>query len=215
MGHKVHPYGFRLGIIKDWKARWFAEKNYAKFLHEDIKIRDYIKSQHGQTAGISNIVIERRANTIKIIIHTARPGILIGARGANIETLKKDLEKMTGKEIILEIVEIKKPQLDAQLVAENIALQIERRVSYRKAMKKAVSDCFKFGGEGIKVMCAGRLAGAEIARTEWYLEGRLPLNTLRTNIDYGFAVALTKYGTIGVKVWINKGIVKETDKLIT
>ncbi len=214
MGQKVHPIGFRLGITKDWKSKWFSHKEYAAHLHEDIRIRKRIKEKYGTNAGVSHIVIERRASTVKIYIHTARPGILIGPRGSNIEALKQDLQKLTGKEIILEIVEIKKPQLDAQLVAENTALQLERRVSYRRAMKRAVSDCFKFGGEGIKIMCSGRLAGAEIARREWYIEGRLPLNTLRANVDYGYAVARTKYGTIGVKVWIYKGQILEKGKLV-
>lgn len=214
MGQKTHPTGFRIGVSKDWKSRWFYTKEYTNILHEDIKTRDFIKSKYGANAGISHIVIERRANAVKIIIHTARPGILIGARGTNIESMKKKIEEITGKEIILDIIEIKKPQLDAQLVAENVALQIERRVSYRRAMKKAISNVFRFGGEGIKIMCGGRLAGAEIARKEWYIEGKLPFNTLRADIDYGYATAFTKYGTIGVKVWIYKGLITEKGKLV-
>jgi len=207
MGQKTNPIGFRLGIIKTWDSRWFASKNYAKFLLEDMAIKKYLKDKLYQ-AGISKIEIERAANKdkrVKINIHTSRPGLVIGRKGSEVDSLKKELQSMTDKEVILNITEVKRPEIDAQLVAENVALQIERRVSFRRAMKRNVSQALKFGAKGIKVMCAGRLAGAEMARTEWYREGRVPLQTIRADIDYGFAVARTKYGVIGIKVWIYKG----------
>jgi len=207
LGQKTHPYGFRLGTIRTWDSKWFAAKNYAKFLHEDITIKKFLKKKLYQ-AGISKIEIERAANKDKrdkINIYTSRPGLVIGRKGAEIENLKKELQRITDKEVILNITEVKRPEVDAQLVAENIALQMERRVSFRRAMKKNVLQAMKFGAKGIKAMCAGRLAGAEMARTEWYREGRVPLQTIRADIDYGYAVASTKYGVIGVKVWVFKG----------
>ncbi len=204
MGQKVHPKGLRVGIIRDWESNWYADKNYTELLHEDIKIRKYLKKRLYQ-AGISDVKIERAANRVKISIHTAKPGIVIGRGGSEVESLRKDLEKLTGKRINVNIVEIKKPEMEAQLVAEGIALQLERRVAFRRAMKQAVSRTMRLGAEGIKVSCAGRLAGAEIARSEWYSEGKVPLHTLRADIDYGFAEANTTYGKIGVKVWIYKG----------
>ncbi len=216
MGQKVHPIGFRLGITKGWKAKWYAEKGYGDLLEEDLKIRRYIKEKLYH-AGISTILIERvaasKAGRVKIDIWTARPGLVIGKKGAEVENLKKELEGMTQKEVILNIKEIRRPELDAQLVAENIAFQIERRVSHRRAMKRAISMAMKLGAQGVKVSCKGRLGGAELARTEWYREGKLPLQTLRSDIDYGFAVAKTKYGTIGVKVWIYKGEFLEKEDL--
>lgn len=205
MGQKTNPIGFRVGIIKSWNSRWFAEKDYALALHEDYRIRDFLKKKLYHAA-VSKIIIERAVNRIKINIHSARVGLIIGKKGTEIESLKAELSKMLpGKEVTINIFEIRKPELDAQLVAENIALQIMRRISYRRAMKKAISSALKFGAKGIKVMIAGRLAGAEIARTEWYREGRVPLQTLRADIDYGFAEAFTTYGVIGIKVWIFKG----------
>ncbi|MBI5644363.1 MAG: 30S ribosomal protein S3 [Deltaproteobacteria bacterium] len=204
MGQKVHPIGFRLGISKGWNSRWYGEKNYALFVHEDLKVRKFVKKKLFH-AGISSIEIERTANAVKVIIRTARPGIVIGKRGAEIDVMKKQLAKLTGREVDLEIVEVRKPDTDAQLVAENVALQLERRVSFRRAMKKAVTSTLRMGGKGIKIMCAGRLGGAEIARSEWYREGRVPLHTLRADIDYGQAEALTTFGIIGVKVLIYKG----------
>jgi small subunit ribosomal protein S3 len=207
MGQKTHPFGFRLGIIKTWDSKWFAQKNYAKFLHEDLTIKRFLKDRLHQ-AGISKIEIERAANKdkrAKINIYTSRPGLVIGRKGAEIENLKRELQKITDKEVILNIIEIKRPEIDAQLVAENIALQLERRVSFRRAMKRNVSQALKFGAKGIKAMCSGRLAGAEMARTEWYREGRVPLQTIRADIDYGTTTARTKYGVIGIKVWVFKG----------
>lgn len=204
MGQKVHPKGLRLGIIKDWDAKWYADKNYAELLHEDIKIRDYIKKKLF-ASGISTVEIERAANKVKVSVFTAKPGIVIGKGGTEVEVLRKDIEKMSGKQVAINIIEIKKPELDAQLVAEGVAQQLEKRVSFRRAMKQAVSRSMKFGAEGIKIMCSGRLAGAEMARTEWYSEGKVPLHTLRADIDYGFAEANTTYGKIGIKVWIYKG----------
>lgn len=211
MGQKTHPVGFRLGYIKTWDSRWFASRNYAGFLHEDLRIREFLKERL-YTAGICKIEIERAANKdkrVKINIHTARPGLVIGRKGQEVEALRRELQRITEKEVILNIIEVKRPEIEAQLVAENIALQIERRVSYRRAMKRNVALAMKFGAKGIKTMCSGRLAGAEMARSEWYREGRVPLQTLRADIDYGFAVAKTKYGVIGVKVWIFKGEVFE------
>jgi small subunit ribosomal protein S3 len=204
MGQKVHPIGFRLGINKSWKSQWYEDNNYAKWLHEDINLRDMVKEKLGQ-AGISQVQIERAANKVKINVHTARPGIVIGKRGAGIETIKKDLQKLTENEVYLNVVEVRKAEIDAQLVAENIATQLERRIAFRRAMKKAVQTALKFGAKGIRVACSGRLGGAEMARYEWYREGRVPLHTLRADIDYGFAEAKTTYGKIGCKVWIMRG----------
>jgi small subunit ribosomal protein S3 len=203
VGQKVHPTGFRLAINKSWVSRWYAENDFGKFLQEDLKIRKYLKKKLYQ-AGISKIAIERATNKIRINIYTSRPGMVIGRKGAEIDQLKKELQGLTDKEVFINIHEVKRPDLDAQLVAENIALQLIRRVAFRRAIKKSVSTALKFGALGIKVCCSGRLGGAEIARTEWYREGRVPLHTLRAQIDYGFAEALTTYGLIGVKVWINK-----------
>ena len=204
MGQKVHPIGFRLGVIRSWDSKWYEEKNYAKWLHEDIHLREFVKEKLG-AAGISRIEIERAANKVKINVHTARPGIVIGKRGAGIETIKKDLQALTQNEVYLNVVEVRKAETDAQLVAENIATQLERRIAFRRAMKKAVQTSLKFGAKGIRVACAGRLGGSEMARYEWYREGRVPLHTLRAEIDYGFAEAKTTYGKIGCKVWIMKG----------
>jgi len=204
VGQKVHPYGFRVGINKPWLSRWFREKDYATTLHEDLEIRKFLKGEL-KDAGVSRIEIERVANKILLEIHTARPGIVIGKKGAEIERLRKLLAAKTGKEVFINVREIKRPELDAQLVAENIADQIRRRVSFRRAMKRAVSSAMKLGAEGIRVSCGGRLGGAEIARTEWYREGRVPLHTLRADIDYGFAESFTTYGVVGIKVIIFKG----------
>jgi len=204
VGQKVHPIGFRLGVIRTWESKWYEEKNYAKWLHEDIRLREFVKEKLGQ-AGISRIEIERAASKVKINVHTARPGIVIGKRGAGIETIKKDLQALTENEVYLNVVEVRKAETDAQLVAENIATQLERRIAFRRAMKKAVQTAQKFGAKGIRVACSGRLGGAEMARYEWYREGRVPLHTLRADIDYGFAEARTTYGKIGCKVWIMRG----------
>lgn len=205
MGQKVHPTGLRLGTVKTWNSKWFANRqNYADFLHEDLEIRRLIKKRLHH-AGISKIEIERFTQRIRVNIHTARPGIIIGRKGQEVEKLKKFLGNRTGKQILLNIREIKTAELDSQLVAESIAQQLERRVSFRRAMKRAESAALQAGAQGIKIMCAGRLGGAEMSRTEWYRSGRIPLHTLRADIDYGFAVARTTYGTIGVKVWIFKG----------
>ncbi len=212
MGQKVHPIGFRLGFIKTWDSRWYAEKDYPQLNIEDIRIRDYLKKKLYH-AGVSKIEIERaasKAKKAKVTIYTARPGIIIGKKGAEVENLKRELQKMTGKEIFINIQEVKRAELDAQLVAENVALQLERRVGFRRAMKKAVSSALKLGAKGIKIACAGRLGGADMARREWYREGRVPLHTLRADIDYGLAEAKTTYGVIGVKVWIFKGEVFAT-----
>jgi small subunit ribosomal protein S3 len=204
VGQKVHPIGFRLGVIRSWESKWYEEKNYARWLHEDIRIREFVKERLGQ-AGISRIEIERAAAKVKVNVHTARPGIVIGKRGAGIETIKKDLQALTQNEIFLNVVEVRKAETDAQLVAENVAQQLERRIAFRRAMKKAVQTSLKFGAKGIRIACAGRLGGSEMARYEWYREGRVPLHTLRADIDYGFAEARTTYGKIGVKVWIMRG----------
>ncbi len=204
MGQKVHPHGLRLGIIKTWDAKWYADKDYAKFLHEDIKIRKFIKGKL-YAAGLSQIEIERAANRIKVTIHTAKPGMVIGRGGAIIEDLKRDLKKLTDKNIDVNIAEIKQAEMDATLVAEGIAAQLEKRIAFRRAMKQAVTRTMRMGAKGIKVMAGGRLGGAEIARTEGYREGSIPLHTLRADIDYGTAEAHTTYGRIGVKVWIYKG----------
>jgi small subunit ribosomal protein S3 len=204
MGQKVHPYGFRVGVNKPWLSKWYAGKNYATFLHEDLAFRKIIKKKLYAT-GVSRIAVERAANKVKIIIHTARPGLVIGKKGAGIDALRDELQKKTKNELFLDIYEVRKAETDAQLIAENVAMQLERRVAFRRAMKKAVQSCLKFGAQGIKIMVAGRLGGAEIARTEWYREGRVPLQTLRADLDYGVAEANTTYGLIGVKVWVFKG----------
>jgi small subunit ribosomal protein S3 len=204
--------GFRLGVTRYWNSKWYNEKNYVKWLHEDLQLRKYLEVQHGVNTGISRIEIERMANKVKITIHTAKPGALIGKRGAGIEDLKKELRGLTSSEVFLNIQEVRKPDLDAKLVAQGIASQLERRVGFRRAMKKAVQTTMKLGAQGIRVNCAGRLGGAEMSRREWYREGRVPLHTLRADIDYGLAEAKTTYGVIGVKVWIFKGEVLETPR---
>jgi small subunit ribosomal protein S3 len=203
VGQKVHPVGFRLGITKTWESNWFARRGYGELLHEDIRIRNFIKDKLFH-AGISRIEIERAAKRVKINIHTARPGIIIGRKGAEVDKLKAELEAMTKKQAFVNIIEIRRAELDAQLVAENVALQLERRIAFRRAMKKTVTSAMRLGAKGIRITCSGRLGGAEMARTEWYREGRVPLHTLRADIDYGAAVARTTYGIIGVKVWIFK-----------
>ena len=204
MGQKVNPIGFRLGTHRNWDSRWFAGKEYSDFVLEDFKIRKFLKKRLFQ-AGVSRIEIERAANKVRLKIHTARPGLVIGKRGVEIENLKRELEKQVKREIIIDIQEVRKPEVDAQLVAENVALQLVRRVSFRRAMKKSVSSALRFGALGIKMACSGRLGGAEMARREWYRKGRVPLHTIRADIDYGFAEAFTTYGVIGVKVTIFKG----------
>ena len=204
MGQKVHPYGFRLGFNKTWLSRWFADRDYAKLLHEDLVLRDTLKARF-KAAGVSKIEIERAANKLKIDIHTSRPGIIIGRKGAEVDNLKREIQKRTNREVFINIQEIQKPELDAQLISESVAMQLEKRVAFRRAMRKAVESALRFGARGIKVRVSGRLNGAEIARSEWYLHGQLPLQTLRSDIDYGFAEAYTTYGTIGVKVWLYKG----------
>ncbi len=215
MGQKVHPKGLRLGIIKDWDSRWYADKNYVELLHEDILLRDYIKKRLYES-GISLIEIERAANRLRISIHTAKPGIVIGRGGADVESLRKDLEKLSGKQVSVNIVEVKRPEVDAQLVAENVASQLERRVGFRRVMKQTVNRTMRMGAQGIRIAMSGRLAGAEMARSEWYSEGKVPLHTLRADIDYGFAEANTQYGKIGVKVWICLGeVFPEKEKVAT
>ncbi len=204
MGQKVNPIGFRLGSYRTWDSRWFAGKNYSDFVLEDYKIRKFLKKRLVQ-AGISKIEIERAADKIRIKIHTARPGLVIGKKGAEIENVKRDLEKQIKREAIIDIQEVRKPEVDAQLIAENIALQLVRRISFRRAMKKSVTSALRFGALGVKIACSGRLGGAEMARREWYRKGRVPLHTLRADIDYGFAEAFSTYGVIGVKVSIFKG----------
>lgn len=211
MGQKVNPIGLRLGIIRDWNSKWYAMKDYQKSLHDDIAIRKYIKKNFYH-AGIANIEIERAAAKASVNIYTARPGIIIGRKGSEIENIRKGLVKVTGSDISINIKEIKKPETNAQLIAENVATQLERRVSFRRAMKKSVFAALKLGVEGIKIACAGRLGGAEMARREWYREGRVPLHTLRADIDYGTAVAHTTYGIIGIKVWVFNGEVLPGDK---
>jgi len=208
VGQKVHPYGFRLGYHLTWKSRWFATKQYGQLLHEDLKIKDDLKRRFYH-AGISRIEIERAANKLTVIVHTSRPGIIIGRKGSEIDKLKSDLQAKTGREVYINIQEVRKPELESQLVAESIAQQLEKRVAFRRAMRRSVDTAVRFGCKGIKVRCAGRLNGAEIARAEWYLHGRLPLHTLRADIDYGFAEAFTTFGLIGVKVWVYKGDVFE------
>ncbi len=204
MGQKVNPKGLRIGIIRDWDARWFADKNYKELLHEDVQIRKHIK-QKLEMAGIDRVEIERAADRVKISIYTAKPGIVIGRGGSEIDKLRVEIEKMTGKQININVVEVKRPEKSAQLVAKNVAQQLEKRVSFRRAMKQAVSRSMRMGVEGIKIMCAGRLGGSDMARTEWYSEGKVPLHTLRADIDYGFVEANTTYGKIGIKVWIYHG----------
>ncbi|MEJ2696581.1 MAG: 30S ribosomal protein S3 [Candidatus Sulfobium sp.] len=204
MGQKTHPIGIRLGITRTWDSRWYLGKGYKDQLVEDITIRKEIKDKLFH-AGVSRIEIERAGQKMRVIIHTARPGIIIGKKGAEVEKLRKDLELISGKQVSVDIKEIRKPEIDAQLVAENIALQLEKRVAFRRAMKKSVASALRFGAQGIKITCSGRLAGAEIARTEWYREGRVPLHTFRADINYGFAQAKTTYGIIGVKVWVYSG----------
>ncbi|HPT63270.1 MAG TPA: 30S ribosomal protein S3 [Candidatus Atribacteria bacterium] len=215
MGQKVNPIGLRLGIVKDWQSRWYAEKNKFKdYLIEDLKIRQEVKNRFYHS-GISRVEVERLANQIKIIVKTSRPGIVIGRRGSEVEKLRQDIQNMTGNQNIqISVEEVPIPEIDAQLVAENVASQIERRVSYRRAMKQAINRALRMGAQGIKISCSGRLAGAEIAREEWYREGRLPLHTLRADIDYGFTESLTTYGKIGVKVWIFKGEVISPGELL-
>jgi small subunit ribosomal protein S3 len=204
VGQKVHPVGFRLGITKTWESNWFARRGYGEQLHEDIRIREFIKGKLFH-AGIARIEIERAAKRVKINIHTARPGIIIGRKGTEVDKLKAELEAMTKKQVFVNIIEIRRAELDAQLVAENVALQLERRIAFRRAMKKAVTSALRLGAKGIRITCSGRLGGAEMARTEWYREGRVPLHTLRADIDYGAATSRTTYGAIGVKVWLFKG----------
>ena len=211
MGQKVHPKGFRVGVLESWESRWFAEKDYASLLHDDLRIRDFIKKRLSH-AGISKIEIERAANKAKINIYTARPGIVIGKKGVEIEKLKTDLAQRTAREVYLNIHEVRRPDLDGQLVSENVALQLERRVAFRRAMKESVARAIRMGAQGVKVRCSGRLGGAEIARTEWYREGRVPLHTLRADISYGLAEARTTYGIIGVKAWIFRGEVLTKDE---
>jgi len=204
LGQKVNPIGLRLNVIRTWDSIWYADRDYAKYLIEDQKIRKFLKKRLYH-AGISKINIARTGEKLRIKLHTARPGIVIGKKGAEIEALKRDLEKLTNRSCIVDIQEVRRPEADAQLVAENVALQLERRIAFRRAMKKAVNIALKFGAKGIKICCSGRLGGAEMARREWYREGAVPLHTLRADIDYGFAEARTTYGIIGVKVWIFKG----------
>lgn len=204
MGQKVHPYGFRLGVTKTWRSRWFAKGDYAKLLFEDLDLKESLRDRL-KSAGVSAIEVDRPGNKLRITIRTSRPGIIIGRKGAEIEKLKQDLAKKTGREVFIDIQEVHKPELDAQLVAESIAMQLEKRVAFRRAMRKAVDSALRFGCKGIKVRVSGRLNGAEIARSEWYLQGQLPLHTLRADIEYGFAQAYTTYGVIGIKCWIYKG----------
>jgi small subunit ribosomal protein S3 len=212
MGQKVNPIGLRLGINRTWDSRWYADENYSDLLHEDLKIRSMLKNRLSQ-AGVSRIVIERPAKKARITIHSARPGVVIGKKGADIEKLRTDISAMTGSDVHLNIVEIRKPEIDAQLVAENIASQLERRVSSRRAMKRAVQSAMRLGALGIRINCSGRLGGAEIARMVWYREGRVPLHTLRANVDYGTATGETTYGSCGVKIWIFKGDIMAHDPM--
>ena len=204
MGQKVHPYGFRIGVNKTWRSRWYAEKKYADLLHEDLRLRDDLKRRLGH-AGVSGIEIERAANKLKVNILTSRPGIIIGRKGVEVDRLKEEIRRRTGRDVFINILEIDKPEVDAQLVAEAIGMQLVKRVAFRRAMRKAVESAQRFGARGIKVRVAGRLGGSEIARSEWYLEGQLPLHTLRAELDYGFAEAHTTYGVIGIKVWMFRG----------
>ena len=208
MGQKVHPIGFRLGIIKDWDSRWYAKKGYSSLLHEDIKIREFLKKKLNH-AGVSKIEIERTADKVRVNIHSARPGLVIGKKGSEIDALRKDLKRFTDNEVFININEVRKAEIDSQLVAESIAMQMERRVHHKRAMKKAVTSAMKLGAKGIKILCSGRLGGHEMARKESYMEGRVPLHTIRADIDYGVTEALATYGLIGVKVWIFQGEVLE------
>lgn len=211
MGQKVNPVGLRLGIVKTWESRWYSDKKYAEYIREDFNLRKFVKDKL-RHAGISRIEIERSAKRIRLRIYTARPGIVIGKKGSEIERLKQELEKSVSQEVLIDIQEVRKPEIDAQLVAENVAMQIERRVAFRRAMKRGVTSAIRFGALGIKIICGGRLGGAEMARTEWYREGRVPLHTLRADIDYGFTEARTTYGAIGVKVYIFKGEILKKDQ---
>ncbi len=212
MGQKVNPIGIRVGINRTWDSRWFDDRNYADKLVQDLKLRKYVETKL-KAAGISKVVIERAAKNTRVTVYTARPGVIIGKKGADIETLRRELSAIAGNDVALNIVEIRKPDLDAQLVAEGVCQQLERRVSFRRAMKRAVQNALRMGSLGIRINVAGRLGGADIARTEWYREGRVPLHTLRADMDYGFAEALTTYGIIGVKVWLYKGDVMEHDPM--
>ncbi|WP_119301794.1 30S ribosomal protein S3 [Dongia deserti] len=212
MGQKVNPIGLRVGINRTWDSRWFAGRDFANLLHEDLKLKKYLAERLGQ-AGVSRIVIERPAKKARVTIHTARPGVVIGKKGADIEKLRADLAKMTGSEVSLNIVEIRKPEIDAKLIADNIGQQLERRVAFRRAMKRAVQSAMRLGALGIRINCSGRLGGAEIARMEWYREGRVPLHTLRAEIDFGESTAKTTYGTCGVKVWVFKGEIMAHDPM--
>ncbi|MBV8549239.1 MAG: 30S ribosomal protein S3 [Alphaproteobacteria bacterium] len=213
MGQKVNPIGMRLGINRTWDSRWFARKDYGSFLHEDFRIRQYLEEKIGKVASVSKIVIERPAGKARIVIHSARPGVIIGKKGADIEKLRGDISKMTNAEVSLNIVEIRKPDIDAKLVAAGIADQLERRIAFRRAMKRAVQSALRAGALGIRINCSGRLGGAEIARMEWYREGRVPLHTLRADVDYGTSTAFTTMGTCGVKVWIFRGEILEHDPM--
>jgi small subunit ribosomal protein S3 len=212
MGQKVNPIGLRLGINRTWDSRWYADGDYGELLHEDLKIRSFLTKRLSQ-AGVARVVIERPAKKARITIHTARPGVVIGKKGADIERLRREVTKLTDSEVHINIVEIRKPEIEAQLVAENIAQQLERRVAFRRAMKRAVQSAMRLGALGIRINCGGRLGGAEIARAEWYREGRVPLHTLRADVDYGTATARTAYGTCGVKVWVFKGEIMEHDPM--
>ena len=211
MGQKVNPIGFRVGIVRGWEAQWYADKDYCRFLHEDIAIRNFVR-QKFRHASISRVTIERAANKAKIFIHAAKPGVILGKRATGLESLRADLQKLTSTEIFPNVIEVRKVETDAQLVSENIATQLEKRVSFRRAMKKALTQAMRSGAKGVRVMCAGRLGGAEMSRTERYHEGRVPLHTLRANIDYGFSEARMTYGVIGVKVWIFKGEILPGDE---
>ena len=212
MGQKVNPIGIRVGINRTWDSRWFSDRNYADRLIKDLKLREYVRDKL-KAAGISKVIIERAAQKTKVTVHTARPGVIIGKKGADIEKLRKDLSDRAGSDVALNIIEIRKPEIDAQLVAEGVAQQLERRVSFRRAMKRAVQSALRLGAQGIRINVSGRLGGADIARTEWYREGRVPLHTLRADLDYGFSEASTTYGIIGVKVWIYKGDILEHDPM--
>lgn len=211
MGQKTHPYGFRLGVNRTWKSRWFAQKEYADLLHEDLEIKKLLKKRF-YFSGIAGIETERAANKLTVKIRTSKPGIIIGRKGSEIEKLKSDLQEKTGREVFVSVQEVRKPELEAQLVAENIAQQLVKRMAFRRVMRKTVDTSQRFGAKGIKICCAGRLNGAEIARSEWYLHGQLPLHTLRADIDYGFAEAFTTYGVVGVKVWVYKGDIYDDKK---
>ena len=212
MGQKVNPVGLRVGINRTWDSRWYADTQYGDLLHEDLRLRDYLFKRLSQ-AGVSRVVIERPAKKARVTIHSARPGVVIGKKGADIEKLRQDVSRMTDSDVHINIVEFRKPEIDAKLVAENIAQQLERRVAFRRAMKRAVQSAMRLGAEGIRINCGGRLGGAEIARMEWYREGRVPLHTLRANVDYGIATARTTYGTCGVKVWVFKGEIMAHDPM--